>query len=95
LKLTGLKAFVVANALNDIGEPRTQDMARVTLDTTVHPKNVTFPTDAKLTHSAIKGLSRLAKKHGVKLASPICASPGAPPYGRALCPCQTVPAPSP
>jgi IS5 family transposase len=49
------------------GALRTQDLARVTVDTTVQPKNVTFPTDAKLLHAAIKGLNRLARKHGVEL----------------------------
>jgi transposase, IS5 family len=49
------------------GALRTKDMARVTVDTTVQPKNVTFPTDAKLNHAAIKGLNRLARKHGLKL----------------------------
>lgn len=44
-----------------------KDMARVTVDTTVQPKNITFPTDAKLAHAAIKGLVRLAEKHGVAL----------------------------
>ena len=28
---------------------------------------MTFPTDAKLLHAAIKGLNRLARKHGVQL----------------------------
>ena len=49
------------------GALRTKDLARVTIDTTVQPKNVTFPTDAKLLHAAINGLTRLAKKHGVRL----------------------------
>jgi transposase, IS5 family len=49
------------------GALRTQDLARVTVDTTVQPKNVTFPTDAKLLHAAIKGLNRMARKHGVQL----------------------------
>ena len=49
------------------GVLRTKDLARVTVDTTVQPKNVTFPTDAKLLHAAINGLTRLAKKHGVRL----------------------------
>jgi hypothetical protein len=31
------------------------------------PKNINFPTDAKLLHAAIKGLTRLARKHGVRL----------------------------
>jgi len=49
------------------GALRTTDLARVTVDTTVQPKNVAFPTDAKLLHTAIKGLNRLANKHGVRL----------------------------
>src|SRR5262249_47277014 len=31
------------------------------------PKDITFPTDAKLLHAAIKGLTRLARKRGVRL----------------------------
>jgi transposase, IS5 family len=46
---------------------RNQDLKRVTVDTTVQPKNVGFPTDAKLLHAAIRGLNRLANKHGVRL----------------------------
>src|SRR5476651_1263718 len=49
------------------GALRTRDLARVTVDTTVQPKNITFPTDAKLVHAAIKGLNRLADKHSVTL----------------------------
>lgn len=30
-------------------------------------KAITFPTDARLLHAAIKGLNRLARKHRVKL----------------------------
>jgi hypothetical protein len=33
----------------------------------VQPKNITFPTDAKLLHAAIKGLNRLARRHGLRL----------------------------
>ncbi len=36
-------------------------------DTTVQPKNVTFPTDAKLPETAIQQLGKLAKQHGVPL----------------------------
>ena len=46
---------------------RTRDLARVTVDTTVQPKAITFPTDAKLLHAAIKGLNRLARRQGVRL----------------------------
>ena len=49
------------------GALRTKDLKRVTVDTTVQPKAVSFPTDAKLLHAAIKGLNRLANKHGVRL----------------------------
>ena len=49
------------------GALRIRDLARVTVDTTVQPKNITFPTDAKLLHAAIKGLNRLARRHGVAL----------------------------
>ena len=49
------------------GALRTRDLKRVTVDTTVQPKAITFPTDAKLLHAAIKGLNRLANKHGVRL----------------------------
>jgi len=52
---------------HESGALRTKDLARVTVDTTVQPKNITFPTDAKLLHAAIKGLVRLARKHGVRL----------------------------
>ena len=37
------------------------------VDITVQPKDITFPTDAKLLHAAIKGLTRLARKRGVRL----------------------------
>ena len=49
------------------GALRTRDLKRVTVDTTVQPKAISFPTDAKLLHAAIKGLNRLAKKHGLRL----------------------------
>jgi IS5 family transposase len=49
------------------GALRTRDLRRVTVDTTVQPKAITFPTDAKLLHAAVKGLAGLAKKHAVRL----------------------------
>jgi IS5 family transposase len=49
------------------GALRTRDLKRVTVDTTVQPKAITFPTDAKLLHAAIQGLNRLAQKQGVRL----------------------------
>jgi transposase, IS5 family len=52
---------------HESGALRTKDLERVTVDTTVQPKAITFPTDAKLLHASIKGLNRLARKHGVRL----------------------------
>ena len=43
------------------------DLARVIVDTTVQPKNITFPTDAKLLNRAREKLVKLAKKLGVEL----------------------------
>jgi len=42
-------------------------LAQVIVDTTVQPKNVTFPTDAKLMNRAREKLVRLAKHEGVVL----------------------------
>ena len=61
--------LVLAESLrvaHEAGALRTRDLKRVTVDTTVQPKAITFPTDAKLLHAAIRGLCRLAKKHGVR-----------------------------
>ena len=52
---------------HETGALRTRDLKRVTVDTTVQPKAITFPTDSKLLHAAIKGLNRLAGKYGVRL----------------------------
>ena len=52
---------------HDSGALRTRDLARVTVDTTVQPKNITFPTDAKLLNRAREKLVKLAKKLGVEL----------------------------
>ncbi len=46
---------------------RPKDLARVVVDTTVQPKAVMFPTDARLIDRARTRLVRLAKKHGVDL----------------------------
>jgi IS5 family transposase len=43
------------------------ELSRVIVDTTVQPKNVTFPTDAKLLNRAREKLVRLAKLTGVGL----------------------------
>lgn len=43
------------------------ELAAVVVDTTVQPKNVMHPTDAKLLNRAREHLVRLARKHGVGL----------------------------
>jgi IS5 family transposase len=51
----------------------------VIVDTTVQPKNVTFPADAKLRNRAREKLLRLAKHHGMALrASPMRAWASSP-----------------
>ena len=52
---------------HNTGALRTRDLKRVTVDTTVQPKAITFPTDAKLLHAAINGLNRLARKCELRL----------------------------
>ncbi|MGA8312936.1 MAG: IS5 family transposase [Terriglobales bacterium] len=49
------------------GALKPRDLARVIVDTTVQPKNITFPTDAKLLNRAREKLVKLAKKLGVEL----------------------------
>ena len=52
---------------HDTGALKKSDLARVTIDTTVQPKNVSFPTDAGLLEVAISQLGKLARAHGVPL----------------------------
>lgn len=49
------------------GAAKPSDFAKLTVDTTVQPKNAMFPTDAKLMHRARERLVRLAKAKGVVL----------------------------
>ena len=49
------------------GALKPQDLERITVDTTVQPKAVAFPTDAKLMHKARERLVRLAGEMGVTL----------------------------
>src|SRR3546814_12357110 len=49
------------------GAARPSDFAKLTVDTTVQPKNVMFPTDARLLHRARERLVRLAREQGVIL----------------------------
>jgi IS5 family transposase len=49
------------------GAMRPEDTRRVIVDTTVQPKAVMFPTDAKLIHRAREKLVRLSKAVGIEL----------------------------
>jgi len=49
------------------GAIKPSELSEVIIDTTVQPKNVMFPTDARLLNRARETLVRLSKKHGVPL----------------------------
>lgn len=49
------------------GALATRDLERVAVDTTVQPKAVAHPTDARLTHRALVKLVALARRNGVQL----------------------------
>jgi len=49
------------------GAAKPSDFAKLSVDTTVMPKNVMFPTDAKLMHRARERLVRLARANGIAL----------------------------
>jgi len=44
-----------------------KELSQVVVDTTVHEKNITFPTDSKLLSRAIIKLGKYALEHGIKL----------------------------
>ena len=60
-----LKATIAAGL--DGGVVAAKELERVTLDTTVQPKAVTHPSDARLYHRGREILVRLATKHGLVL----------------------------
>lgn len=49
---------------HDSGAVKKDGLARITVDTTVRPKNVTHPTDAKLMLKVIEQLAALARAKG-------------------------------
>ncbi|PVE20497.1 IS5 family transposase [Microvirga sp. KLBC 81] len=49
------------------GAVRPTSLERISVDTTVQPKAITHPTDAKLYLKALQALVRQAKRHGLKL----------------------------
>ncbi len=65
-KLAALLRESLATAVRG-GAAKPADFTKVIIDTTVQPKAVAFPTDARLMHRARERLVRLAKKHGIAL----------------------------
>ena len=65
-KLTALLQESLASATR-VGAAKPSDFTRVIVDTTVQPKAIAFPTDAKLMHRARERLVRRAHEHGVRL----------------------------
>jgi IS5 family transposase len=49
------------------GALATRDLKRVVVDTTVQPKAIAHPTDARLCHRALENLVDLAHRNGVPL----------------------------
>src|SRR5205823_3001404 len=49
------------------GALATRDLERVVVDTTVQPKAIAHPTDARLCHRALEKLVDLAERNGVRL----------------------------
>jgi IS5 family transposase len=49
------------------GALETKDLQRVVVDTTVQPKAIAHPTDARLMHRALEKLVKLARRHGLVL----------------------------
>ena len=65
-KLAEMLQETISLALCEKQIPK-RELAQVTIDTTVQEKNIAFPTDSKLYHTAIIKLGRAAKQRGVKL----------------------------
>jgi IS5 family transposase len=65
----GLETLLAATiqAGPDTGAVRLSSLERISVDTTVQPKAITHPTDAKLYLKALLALVRQAKRHGLKL----------------------------
>src|SRR6201987_3196224 len=66
------ESLAVAHKTGAIGP---KDLERVVVDTTVQPKAVAHPTDARLTYRAIEKLVALVKREGVACARAILGSP--------------------
>ncbi len=65
-KLENLLSITVTAAVES-GLIKKRDCERVTVDTTIMPKNIEYPTDSKLIEKARKKLVKLAKNTGIVL----------------------------
>jgi transposase, IS5 family len=65
-RLEALLAETIAAAMKT-GAMAESHARRVTIDTTVQPKAVAHPTDSHLLHRGVQWLTRLARRHGVRL----------------------------
>jgi transposase, IS5 family len=65
----GLETLLAATIQTglDSGAVRSSSLERISVDTTVQPKAITYPTDAKLYLKALQALVRRAKRHGLQL----------------------------
>src|SRR5829696_8290203 len=65
----GLETLLAATiqAGLESGAVRPSSLERISVDTTVQPKAITYPTDAKLYLKALQALVRQAKRHGLQL----------------------------
>ncbi len=65
----GLETLLAATiqAGLESGAARPSSLERISVDTTVQPKAITHPTDAKLYLKALQALVRQAKRHGLEL----------------------------
>ena len=65
----GLETLLAATiqAGLESGAVRPSSLERISVDTTVQPKAITHPTDAKLYLKALQALVRQAKRHGLEL----------------------------
>jgi len=65
-RLEELLKETIALAVREKHLPK-NDLARITVDTTVQEKNITYPTDSKLLYKAIVKLGSAAKSRGISL----------------------------